>query len=371
MNKLFSCLYGSGLYGTRTPTSDRDIKHIVLPALGHLLLGKKVENKVKKTNKLENTRNGADDVDEEFIPVQVFARDFFMGQTYAIELAFAIDSHEAEQTFYYDHLSNDEVIFTRFVHELRTKFLTSNIKAMMGYVVNQASLYSFKGERLNAVRDVLAMLDRSLHPYQTDEQHVKLSEVSINPHYSAFSDEHASLKPTLSHADEMISIGFNELLKKHPKYFRYELYDIGNGEMRPCFKLLEKTLPWTSTVHHTLGVVSALKAKYGDRAAAATEHNVDWKATMHAVRIVDEGLRLLKDHKLEFPLPKDEVARLLAMKRGELPIEPIKEELSLKLDQLKELEKSTTLPSITPELTTKFEEWLEAWMFSFYNLRQE
>ena len=50
MQKLFSTLYGSRLYGTQTPTSDLDLKHIVLPPLDRLLLGRGVENKVKKTN---------------------------------------------------------------------------------------------------------------------------------------------------------------------------------------------------------------------------------------------------------------------------------------------------------------------------------
>jgi RNA repair pathway DNA polymerase beta family len=86
---LFSCQYGSRLYGTQTPTSDLDLKHVYLPALNDLLVGKQLANKVKKTNTKMNTRNGADDVDEEFLPVQVFARDFMMGQTYALELAFA------------------------------------------------------------------------------------------------------------------------------------------------------------------------------------------------------------------------------------------------------------------------------------------
>lgn len=127
MNLLFSCLFGSGLYGTKTPTSDRDVKHVVLPELNDLLLGKKVTNTVKKTNKLANTKNTEDDVDEEFIPLQVFAQDFMMGQTYAIELAFAVDNTEAEQTFYSRNgeklegrtEGNNEVPFIVFTRELR------------------------------------------------------------------------------------------------------------------------------------------------------------------------------------------------------------------------------------------------------------
>ena len=39
MQKLFTCQYGSRLYGTQTPTSDLDLKHVFLPALNDLLVG--------------------------------------------------------------------------------------------------------------------------------------------------------------------------------------------------------------------------------------------------------------------------------------------------------------------------------------------
>lgn len=335
MNILFSTQAGSRLYGTQTLTSDIDWKHIMLPDINDLLLCKRIENKVKKTNNVKNTRNSADDVDEEFIPIQVFAKDFLAGQTYALELAFAIDGTHAAQTF--DNSTKD--LFKMFVMELRDHFMTSNIKAMMGYVVNQASLYSFKGERLNLVREVRKIL----------EQYV----LEDGDHRLGF------------FASAYI---WKDLSLKYPKYFKIEDYDIGGGEIRPCFKLLEKTLPHTDKVEHALKTVSSLESKYGGRADAATESNVDWKATMHALRIVDEGLDLLANHKLSFPLEKSYVERLLSIKRGELSLDPIKEELATKLDSLKILEKSTTLPPVSPELTEKFEKWLVNWMRCFYQL---
>lgn len=97
MTTLFKTRYGSWLYGTNTPTSDLDYKHIVLPYLDDLLVGKRVKNEVEKTNTEKNTRNSAEDVDNEYIPLQVFAHDFLGGQTYALELAFAVDFFEAYQ----------------------------------------------------------------------------------------------------------------------------------------------------------------------------------------------------------------------------------------------------------------------------------
>jgi hypothetical protein len=381
MFKLFSTAYGSKLYGTQTPTSDTDIKHIVLPALDTLLLGRKVENKVKQTNKEANTKNGVDDIDEEFIPIQIFARHFIEGQTYAIELAFALEGTHAGQTVYdprgkvikcnisnselnpiyeekvmiIDEMWNDRVALAKpyiitFIQELREKFLTSNIKAMMGYVVNQASLYSFKGERLNATRELISIVS---------------SLKQTNP---TLDEEKATLFNCYTGSSEF-SLAADQLAEKYPKYFRKDQYDVGAGQMKPCFVILEKTLPFTNSIEQTLKVLNSLKNKYGSRVDQASETNVDWKATMHAIRIVDEGLHLLAERKLKFPLDKEYVEHLLAVKRGELPLDPIKEELAEKLELLKELEMNTTLPACTPELMKELDAWISGWMRKFYNLK--
>lgn len=357
MQKLYTTLFGSRLYGTQTPTSDLDLKHVVLPELDHLLLAKRVENKVKKTNHEKHTRNSADDVDEEFIPLQQFARHFVEGQTYAIELAFSVDGTHAQQTFWtFDQsgeseheqnvYSNDrkDHLFYEFVTELRARFLTSNIKAMMGYVVNQASLYSFKGERLNVTREVKAVFESAARSFVGVRVGAVLKE------------------------DKWFSEKIDELLMKYPKYFRKAEYDIGGGVLRPCFLLLEKTIPFTDRVEHSLHVIGTLESKYGSRADAASESNVDWKATMHALRIVDEGLKLLGEYCLEFPFNPDYVAHLLAIKRGELPLDPIKDELSAKLEMLKELEKTTKLPAVDRDFNDKFETWLVGWVRKFYGV---
>lgn len=372
MIKLFTTLYGSKLYGTSTPTSDRDVKHVVLPNLDDLLIGKPVKNVVKKTNKEQNVRNTADDVDEEFIPVQIFARDFMAGQTYALELAYALPLVSSYKTVYTDIVDDMEVdigcnpywkysvdksvelwaeqsfhpYFPQFVGELREKFLTSNIKAMMGYVVNQASLYSFKGERLNAVRALQLVIAFADEYYKEDE--MTLEQVYAAPIWKERIDAVAA---------------------EHPKYVKVTEYDIGDGRFRPCIELLEKKLPFTNTTVHTGKVIAKLEAKYGTRADQASESNVDWKATMHALRIVQEGLQLLDLHTLKLPLDPVWAAHLLSVKRGEIPIEHVKSDIDAGLNELKLLEKTTLLPTSSHEMTVQFEAWLTDWMRKFYQLR--
>lgn len=343
MTTLFSCLFGSSLYGTQTPTSDRDIKRITLPTLGSLLVGHAPKNVVHKTNKEKNTRNTVNDIDEELIPVQVFARDFFAGQTYALEMAFALEGTHAEQEIF------DSLIFT-FVQELRKKFLTSNIKAMMGYVINQANMYSLKGERLNLLNEFKGYLKNhaELHP------DTKLGELY-------------SLAEGYDH-EQGFAGDMKALEKEYPKYFKITEYDIGDGRMRPCFVVNEKVFPFTNTAQHSYQVLLTMMGKYGARAEQAREMNVDWKAMMHALRIVDEGLELLQNRVLTFPFKPETVAYYLSVKRGEVDIDLVRAELGEKLERLKVLEQTTTLKS-SKELQAQFDAWLESWMYKFYGLK--
>jgi hypothetical protein len=361
---LFSCLYGSRLYGTQTPTSDLDRKHIVLPALDDLLLGMGVKNKDKKTNTEKNVRNTQDDVDETFIPVQVFARDFYQGQTYALELAWALEGTHAEQSFYNElgmpclwGNMQGVVPFMDFTRELRSKFLTSNIKAMMGYAVNQASLYSFKGERLHCIQQVEFLFDTADAYYGNADAKWEKEE---------------TLEGLFG-----IPIWKERLLEacaKFPKYFKLGEYDIGGGVMKPCFTLLEKCLPFTNKMDHTLRVIHTLHAKYGNRsaAAAATAGNdtqtVDWKATMHALRIINQGIELLSTGKMTFPFEQAYVDKLLSIKRGEVALAVVTEEMTTGLDRMKELEQSTHLQPASHERKAELDAWLVGWMRRFYNV---
>jgi hypothetical protein len=369
--KLYSCLFGSRLYGTQTPTSDLDLKHIVLPDLDHLLLGNVASNKVKNTNKVKNQRNGADDIDEEFIPLQVFAKHFYEGQTYAIELAWSIDGEHAEQRFARFFASTEDArwfsatadrkhtAFYKFTRELRERFLTSNIKAMMGYAVNQASLYSFKGERLNCVRDLQYILA------EADAYYGNADATWENKETLGGLIEASIWKQRLA-----------ELAATYPKYFKQTEYDIGGGVFRPCFILLEKYLPFTNTMALSVRTVNALASKYGSRADSAAKtqadgssKTVDWKATMHALRIVDEGVLLLSTGQLNFPLEPTYVAKLLAIKRGEVPIEEVTEELNSKLEALKELEMNSALQPASHDRRAELNAWVaEQLRTNFYKL---
>lgn len=214
----------------------------------------------------------------------------------------------------------------------------------MGYVVNQASMYTFKGERLNLSKDFLEILEK----YSDDQ--------SIGDHYEK-SSQFREIVESLS--------------KKYSKYFKISEYDIGQNRMKPCFFLLDKTFPFTMKMNHAFNVATAIVNKYGSRskASSVSASNTDWKATMHAIRIVDEGLQLLGTKQLKFPFSPEYVQKLLSIRHGEVPLSDITDELTSKLDQLKQLELETDLPAYSSEMQNEFNEWFVSWLRKFYGLK--
>lgn len=345
MKVLFSTLYGSRLYGTNTPESDRDEKLVVLPTLDSLLLGHAPKNSIKGPKKEMGQKNGADDEDVERIPLQVFAQHFMEGQTYALELAWAVDYSKAEQKVF-------DPRFVDFCHELRTRFMTKSCNAMVGYAVNQANIYSNKGERLNALRAAEELFTGFVNSGR--------KEMRVSDYATEF---------------EQLA---NPIAEQFPLYFRLTNYPINaeGTDLRPCVKLLEKTLPYSNTFESNLAVVSAALKRYGSRADAASVDNVDWKAMMHAARIVQEGLvlfqRLDNDHPgyrgLEFPYFPDYCAWLLSIKRGELDVETVRSLIADGVDDLKRLSAESNYSELNLELQLEFNEWLLGWLRKFYNL---
>lgn len=327
---LFKTMFGSRLYGTNTPSSDIDWKEIFLPAIGNLLIGKKPTNIVVSTGG-DQVRNTKDDVDYEYIPIQVFANDYIGGQTYAVELAFSVLSEEftANQEVY-------SMAFLDFVHELTERYTTSNIKAMIGYAMNQAQIYGIKGTRLASVRKFTEKLN-----YELTSGNVK--------------------------GDDKLAVLEPWIIENGDKYMFMTTFENMDKNL-PGVSVLEKIYPLSITVQEAFDRTMAAKAKYGSRAESAENaQGVDWKATAHAVRITMQAIDLLKNHKLVFPFPKEKVELLLSIKHGERTFAEVEALLTSLFEELDQVKEETTLPARTIEMTEEFEEWLKGWMFTIYD----
>ena len=125
-NSLYRTQYGSRLYGTNQPHSDTDWKIIFLPELQSVLAG----NQILKTKFVSpNVDDKSTQVDEDFIPVQKFAKDFLYGVPYAIEVAYSLDGNHACQHYF-------NPMFKQFVDELKFLFLNRKLSGFLGFVNN-------------------------------------------------------------------------------------------------------------------------------------------------------------------------------------------------------------------------------------------
>lgn len=335
MIELFEVQYGSHLYGTNTPTSDLDKKVVYLPVLQDVLLGHKLQvfksrvdahgNKVSDTEQMPD--NG---VEIEYVPWQTFCRDFLNGQTYALECAFAFLQSDV----------NSKNPTNLFVRELVSKFLTGNVSSMAGFAKKQTFDYVHRGVRLQKARDLQEALQKLIKQHQ-DTQGI----LWLNTYVQGRKVMHALAE------DLDLQMGTSE----------------NNGRVMETLLLNGREYLETTTVQHLLGVITKLVDSYGHRSQTAADTEVDRKSLMHAVRVYEQSLELLRIGRIDFPR---ENAQFLLSVKTDMDLEVVKKYL-LDLEQMVEDESQEThLQFKTPELYQRFEEWLLGTLKFMYGLDQ-
>jgi len=304
-NVLFVSKFGSHLHGTTTPTSDVDLKGVFMASLSDIVLG--VDSKTfNLTTGADDSRNGADDFDVEFIELRKFLRDAMRGQTYAVELL---------------HVNGENMVFSTGLWDdvltNKGELLTSNVKPFIGYCVAQAKKYGMKGTRLRHTEEALDYL-RSLPDKITVEE--ALEGMSFN--------EHVYLE--------------EKMLK-------------GQEEPRTLLEVNSKQFDMALPLKDVVPVLENLASKYGARARRATD-GIDWKSVSHVYRCIYEIKELLTTGQIQFPLAERDFLR--AVKLGEIEYDTIQDELPLLIEEIDGLE--SELPS---NPNRKF--WDE-WMLTTY-----
>lgn len=330
MTELFKVTYGSHLYGTSTPTSDLDEKVVYLPELDDVLLGKKLRTYKTRVdsdgNPVSDTAQMPDGgVEVEYVPFQTFCRDFLNGQTYALECAFAVMR---------------EVDCPEWVYELEAQFLTRNVSSMAGFAKKQTADYVHRGVRLEKARRLLEQLE---HTAQALE-----SMGFTWPRLDTEVEGKKVLHAVAAAAD--VELGST----------------VNNGRTMETLRLNGRDYLETTTLEHLRTAVQKLIDSYGHRSAAAAEAEVDRKSLMHAVRVYEQSLELLRTGKITFP--RKNAQYLLDVKTG-LALDEVKSHLVVLEQALAEEEaKCTRLPSKTPELEAAFDGWLLSQLRQLYQL---
>ncbi|CEH14360.1 Nucleotidyltransferase, predicted [Ceraceosorus bombacis] len=128
--RIFACFFGSQLHGTDTCDSDIDIMGLLLPTPRDMLLGIGASKEVAHRTKAALERNGAEDVDTNFITPLDFIEQLASGQPIAWEMLFAPPHSHAPDT------TDEGLAFLAAVREQVPQLLTSSTKAVRGLMDN-------------------------------------------------------------------------------------------------------------------------------------------------------------------------------------------------------------------------------------------
>lgn len=306
--------FGSSIYGTRTPSSDLDLKSVFIPEYRDIILGT-AQDTINTVTKVDvRAKNTSEDVDDERFSLKQFFKLLSEGQTGALDMLFCPEAQIIESSDLWRHIQFN-----------RDKFIHSGAAAFVGYCRKQANKYGIKGSRVAAVRTWLEFLNEC-PPY------MKLSELSTQIDVFMYKKEFMSIVST-----------------KGP-----------NGELQPHVEIVNRKVPMTATVKYTIDIYQPIFDNYGARSLAAEANaGLDWKALSHAVRVKNEALELLKTGFITFPRP--EAQHLLAIKLGQVDYKIVAEEIESGLEEVE----AAALVSSLPKKPNK--EFIDNLIFEVYS----
>lgn len=305
---LVKMMFGSHVYGTNLPTSDKDFKGVFIPDAQELVMQRAAKHIRNSTKKDDSQRNTAEDVDDELFSFQTYMELIRQGQTVALDMLFT------PVKFYCDDVPVSPL--WQEIVDNRSKLIHKGTNAFVGYTKAQAAKYGHKGERL-------AALNLFMDAMKGWNGHYELGE---------YADEIAALVKAANSKEVEITL--------------IPTPNGPSGEMRdmPHLSLANKKVGYTCTVDYARQVYQLALNKYGHRAKLAESNDgIDWKATMHAVRIAAEAKELLLTGEITFPRPEAEL--LIKIRTGQVPYKEVEELIEEGLTGIKDAELRSTLSS--------------------------
>lgn len=327
--KILEMKFGSHLYGTSTPESDTDLKGIYLPEGRDIILQTYKPVISHSRAKAECERNTKDDTDLEVFSLDRYLDLLMEGQTVALDMLFA------PKDMWTGSLPEGDYIM-RTIYENRTRLITKNIMAFVGYAKQQAAKYGIKGSRMDALQRTVAAL-------QDMEPNKRLGEYENR------------IFDLVDECESFVS------LEKTPLVALVTIAD-PDGQLRTYLEVCNRKIAFSATVKVALHCFGNILAEYGSRAKKAhLDGGIDWKALSHAVRVNSEAQELLETHQITFPRPDREL--LLMIKLGLVPYETVAEEIEQGLADLYEVHKESTLPEKADK------QWADDFIYEIYRRR--
>jgi hypothetical protein len=302
MKQIMRCIFGSHLYGTSTPQSDRDFKSIFIPAGRDILLQRAKGVMSTRRPKQEFEKNVAGEEEEERFSVQRYLALLSEGQTVALDMLFAPGwafTEEPEWEW-------------RMIQANQDKLLTKRSAAFIGYASRQANKYGIKGSRVAAARVALRYLAESMG------FHGGVAKLEVLAKW---------IERYVSENEHMAIV---EDVTPH-------------GQTVRMWEVCGRKMPFTASIKNAHDIMQRLVDEYGQRALAAErQEGVDWKALSHAVRVGHEAIELLTTGRITFPLPNAQ--HVLTIKQGGFLYQDVAREIEDLLVKVEAAAATSSLP---------------------------
>lgn len=231
------------------------------------------------------------------------------------------------------------------MQEMLQKFLTKNVKKMVGYAVAQSRLYGLKTQRYTSVKDFIKTVEDHFVPELGERQAHELMRTQ------KLKDSPMLLQKVLmlEHVQETTIMNAR-----------------GGTEEAPALDVCGKKFPMTNTWATVVSSMKTTLSEYGNRVKEFDGEGVDWKALSHAIRITEQVLELSQTGKLTFPRPN--AAFLKAVKDGQCPLDVATEYLEAAFSKVDDVVQNSVLQEKTPELEAEFEKWKLQKLRELYSL---
>jgi predicted nucleotidyltransferase len=290
-NKILEIVAGSYLYGTNSDTSDRDYVGIFLPSEEYILGFKKVEEvdfSVKDKN--ENGKNTKHALDRKLYEFRKF-----------ITLAMSMNPNIVEILF----VNNENIVSINEIGEellsLRQCFVHKGLKQrFLGYAFSQKHKIVIKKDNYFDLIEAFEYLKK----YDIGKTILEIALETNCPYF---------------------------IKKRYDQATNINFIEIGDLNFNPA-----------TSVKRANAILQERLDKVGNRGELLTKHGFDVKYGMHLVRLMLEGVELLKTGELKFPLKEAEM--LKDIRNGKWKIENILN-YSYELEkEIEDLEKYSKLP---------------------------
>ena len=311
VNIIYMTLYGSKLYGTDNPNSDKDYKFLYIPNLRDVTLKQDLEH--IKIGKSTDTKNTKDDVDLDGLSIYKFFNLLKKGETGALDILFSM--------FREDTITFEKKEYTDILRENYSKFINRKLNSFVGYAIGQSKKFNIKGNRFKELVD----FKKEIHSFDDETKNNKLDdgEGSWDKFRKLFEEKNYKY--------------IKMVMAPGPKTMH-------SKEDIEYIEVLGSKYRHSVTVKEFILRIDMMEEQFGNRtrASAKSDQVVDFKGLSHAVRVLLEVDEVLDTGFITFPLPQKEYVK--QVKSGSLLLEDVMDFLDKKLDVVNIKMEETHLP---------------------------